>query len=185
MIEPDKLEAILADCPFCGKPAYVSEPDAPSLCYEIGCPDNWDFKRGTTGHCNVAPAAIGKSYADAIAAWNRRTASPELIEARGRVAELERKLAAPDWYWPEEDTGEDACRYSAAEVLEDTPPGVVVAVATCVLEVMHCAFLPAADDSDSDDDFWVEEPTKEAAELKIAQERVRRAALNPGKDGEA
>ena len=45
---------------------------------------------------------------------------------------------------------------------------------------MFCAYLPAADDSDSDDDFWVEEATEEDAKIKIGAELARRKALAQG-----
>lgn len=43
------------------------------------------------------------------------------------------------------------------------------------VEIMYCAMLPPADDTD--DRFWVEEATEEAARLKIEAELARRAAI--------
>lgn len=127
--------------------------------------------------------AIEQASTALALALDRPPVDAELLALRKMVGELEAKLAAPDWYWPAEDTSEDACAFSASEVLDDTPPGkIVVVVRGGIVETMYCAFLPAADDADSDDDFWVEEPTEEAAVLKIAEERVRRAALPTPKE---
>jgi hypothetical protein len=72
---------------------------------------------------------------------------------------------------------EDACGWG-------TPDGSVIAVARGgVVEVTYCAALPPADDADSDDDFWVEEATEEAARQKIADELSRRAAIKEADHG--
>jgi len=105
----------------------------------------------------------------------------ETVEAR-----LERKLRACQWYWPEDDTSSEACADSAQEVVQsayeyDIPTGDIIAVARGgVVDVAYCAYLPPADDSDSDDDFWVEEETREAAKKKIDAELARRALSQEG-----
>lgn len=106
-----------------------------------------------------------------------------LRAAGEREAELRKKLDACQWYWPEDDTGSENCAGHPAEVVEAqygwcTPTGEVVAVARGgIVEVTYCASLPPADDSDSDDEFWVEEATEEAAIAKIKAELDRRALL--------
>jgi hypothetical protein len=100
-----------------------------------------------------------------------------------RIRELERQLRGCTWYWPEDDTSSETCTESAQEVVQNaydykTPEGEVVAVARGgVVAVSYCAYLPPADDSDSDDDFWIEENTREAAKAKIDAELARRSAL--------
>lgn len=89
------------------------------------------------------------------------------------------------WYWPADDTSSEMCAGCAPEVVQnayewDTPTGEVIEVSRGgVVETTFCASLPPADDSDSDDEFWVEEDTLEAAKAKIEAERERRAALSP------
>lgn len=157
-------------------------------------PGPWTFTglEMTANGLKIVDCLWGSKTSDGVATYRHiarldpqtvSSLATELLALRKRVGELEAKLAAPDWYWPAEDTSEDACAFSASEVLDDTPPGkIVVVVRGGIVETMYCAFLPAADDADSDDDFWVEEPTEEAAVLKIAEERVRRAALPTPKE---
>jgi hypothetical protein len=103
-----------------------------------------------------------------------------LEAAERQVKELRTSINGCQWYWPEDDTSSDACAGHPFEVLEncDTLPGEVVAV-SCggVVETRFYARLPPADDATSDDDFEVDEATCAAAELKIAAEQTRRAAL--------
>ena len=106
---------------------------------------------------------------------------------RARLASCEAALARCGWYWPEDDTSSEMCGESAQEIVQNaydwTPEhaGDIVAVARGgIVEVTYCASLPAADDADSDDDFWVEEQTHEAAKAKIEAEQARRAALTKG-----
>ncbi|MDR6952331.1 hypothetical protein J2X65_001686 [Ancylobacter sp. 3268] len=97
-------------------------------------------------------------------------------------------IASCQWHWPEDDTSEDYCCGSPQEVVDAVygwsgKAGEVVAVARGgIVEVTHCASLPPAPDADSDDDFWVEEATREAAQQKIDEELRRRAALTGGFD---
>jgi hypothetical protein len=48
---------------------------------------------------------------------------------------------------------------------------------------MYCAALPPADDADSDDDFWVEAETEEAAQAMLDAEIARRAREGGNADG--
>ncbi len=101
----------------------------------------------------------------------------KLEEAEGARDRLAKKIAACNWYWPEDDTSSEACFESAQEVLDSAyiSRGEVLAVARGgVVEVTYCASLPPADEADSDDEFWVEEKTYEAASLKVADEQSRR-----------
>jgi len=105
------------------------------------------------------------------------------------VERLRKADRACQWYWPENSTESENCADSPQEVVQNAygweePRGDVVAVARGgVVEVTYCAALPPAPDSDSDDEFWVEEATKEAAAAKITAELERRAALSPAKAG--
>ncbi len=95
-------------------------------------------------------------------------------------AELRKKLAGCDWYWPEDDTSSDACAdsvWSIAEAYDLKPADVLAYSRGGVVETRYFAFLPPADDSDSDDNFEVDEPTEEAVSAKITSEIERRTAL--------
>lgn len=107
-------------------------------------------------------------------------ANLEALEADN--AELRKKLNGCQWYWPEDDTSEDCCGESAQEIVQNAydwsskNAGRIVAVARGgIVEVMYCAALPPADDADSDDDFWVEAETEEAAQAMLDAEIARRA----------
>lgn len=114
----------------------------------------------------------------------REAAETAIAAAKARIAELEganEKLAkqiraASQWYWPEDDTSSEACRESVREVFEQ--PGTIGAY-SCggVVYTGYYGWLPPSDDADSDDEFEVDEPTREAAEAKMAEEIARRAAL--------
>ncbi len=86
------------------------------------------------------------------------------------------------WYWPSDDTSSETCAGCPSEVVQnlyewDTPAGTVIEVSRGgVVETTFCASLPPADDSESDDEFWVEETTFDAARNKIEAEKTRRAA---------
>lgn len=130
-------------------------------------------QRATAKILRESRAGYDPSWSDHMEA-----VADELERVTIELAKAKKSLASCDWYWPEDDTSSEASCASASEVLDNVGPGHVVAVARGgVVEVTYCGFLPAADDSDSDDDFWVEEPTEAEASLKISQEKVRRAAL--------
>ncbi|THV13758.1 hypothetical protein [Rhizobium rhizophilum] len=93
---------------------------------------------------------------------------------------LRKMLAGCDWYWPEDDTSSNACADGPWQIAEnhDVKPGEVFGYSRGgVVETRYYGFLEAAEDSDSDDQFEADEPTREAAEAKIAAEVERRAAL--------
>lgn len=93
-------------------------------------------------------------------------------------AELREALASPDWYWPEDDTSSDACADGPWQIAEnhDTAPGEVFGYSRGgVIETRYFGYLDPAEDADCDDNFEVDEPTREAAEAKIAAELTRRA----------
>ncbi len=137
---------------------------------------------------------IGEELADAKTALNKiadrgtvlalRDANDAKEAAEAERDALKNKLASCQWYWPEDDTESENCQSSPGDVVEamygwETPSGEVVAVARGgIVEVTYCAALPPADDADSDDWFWVEERTREAAQEEIAAEIKRRAALS-------
>lgn len=117
----------------------------------------------------------------------------ELDAARARIAELEAERemllkqirAAQQWYWPEDDTSSDACMESHYDCVRDARPGEVVGV-SCggVVWTRYYAWLPPADDADSDDDFWIDASSKEEAERLVQAERYRRAALEEPSDAD-
>ena len=103
--------------------------------------------------------------------------------------EIERLKAMTDgcdWYWPEDDTSSYACSDGPWQIAEnnDTPPGEVFGYSRGgVIETRFYGYLEATPDAGSDDQFEVDEVTREAAEAKIAAELQRRAALaKEGKD---
>ena len=101
-------------------------------------------------------------------------------------AELRKKLDACDWDWPEDDTSSDACSDGPWQIAEDCdlPPGEVLAYSRGgVVETRFYAYLPPADDSDSDDEFEVDAETELAVKQAIEAETARRArALMKGED---
>jgi hypothetical protein len=122
--------------------------------------------------------------------WAMRDAIDSLSSENAALkAELDRMMNACRWYWPDDDTSSEACADCPQEVVQNVyeyGPGVgeVVAVARGgVVDVTYCAAIPPAEDSDSDDDFWVEEKTEEAAKAKIDAELARRAALTDQQKG--
>lgn len=110
-----------------------------------------------------------------------RSENAELVAERDT---LKKTVRSCQWYWPEGDTTEDNCASGPQEVVESlygwsTPTGEVVAVARGgIVDITYCAALPPAEDADSDDEFWVEECTQEAAQEKIDAEIKRREALS-------
>ena len=104
----------------------------------------------------------------------------ETLERRN--AELEKQLrAAQQWFWPEDDTSSDACRQSEHEIYPEADPGEVIGI-SCggVVWTRYYAWLPPADDADSDDEFVVDAPTREEAEERVRAEQQRRADLAKG-----
>jgi hypothetical protein len=93
---------------------------------------------------------------------------------------LRKMLASCDWYWPEDDTSSDACADGPWQIAKniDARPGEVFGYSRGgVVETRYYGFLEAAEDAGSDDQFEADEPTREAAEAKIATELQRRDAL--------
>ena len=144
--------------------------------------DGCAYARDNSGFIGTVPECINFWMTQAEAA------ETALATAKARIAELEganEKLAkqiraASRWYWPEDDTSSDACRESVREVFEYEPPGTIGAY-SCggVVYTRYYGWLPPSDDADSDDEFEVDEPTREAAEAKMAEEVARRSALEP------
>lgn len=99
------------------------------------------------------------------------------------LAELDRLKAIVngcDWYWPEDDTSSDACADGPWQIAEnvDLYQGEILAYSRGgVVETRYYAFLPPAPGADSDDNFEVDEESREVAEGKIIAELARRAAL--------
>jgi hypothetical protein len=108
------------------------------------------------------------------------------IEAADKIEVLEKTLRGCQWYWPSHDQSENRCEHSEYDVVNfeyeysddgDKNGTVVEVVRGGTIEITFCAMLPPATDSDSDDDFWVQEKTKELAEAKIYAEILRREKL--------
>lgn len=124
---------------------------------------------------------------DVLVLWDFAVATARKAEALQReIAELRKKLDACDWYWPEDDTSSDACADGPLQIAEncDLPPGEVLAYSRGgVVETRFYAYLPPADDSDSDDEFEVDAETELAVKQAIEAETARRArALMKGED---
>lgn len=151
----------------------------------------YSINYGPEGEANYAFVYDGGGHLVSNLKIHHAIAVVEQMNARAaqaeRMARLERQLRACQWYWPEDDTSSETCADSAQEVVQnaydyETPEGGIVAIARGgVVEVTYCAYLPPADDSDSDDDFWVEEETREAAKAKIDAELARRALASKEK----
>jgi hypothetical protein len=110
-------------------------------------------------------------------------ALPALLE---RIAELEKIIRNCQWYWPGHDQGENRCEHSEYDVVNteyeysddgDKNGSVVEVVRGGTIEITFCAMLPPALDADSDDEFWVQEATRELAEAKVEAELLRRDEL--------
>ncbi len=129
---------------------------------------------------------MGYRHAELLAIARAEKSEARIADLEAKLAVAEKRLNGCQWYWPESDTSSECCGESAQEIVQNAydwtanNAGEVVAVARGgIVEVTYCASLPPADDADSDDDFWVQESTKEAAEEKIAAELVRRAQVQP------
>lgn len=99
-------------------------------------------------------------------------------EMKREIAELRGKLSGCDWYWPEDDTSSDACADGPWQIAEncDLDPGEVLAYSRGgVVETRYYAYLPPADDADSDDQFEVDAETELAVTQAIEAETARRA----------
>lgn len=126
---------------------------------------------------------------DATDETNRMKSDPyaDIRKQRATIAALKAEnegmrkiLAGCDWYWPEDDTSSAACADGPWQIAEnhDVKTGEVFGYSRGgVVETRYYGFLEAAEDADSDDQFEADEPTREAAEAKIAAELQRRAAL--------
>lgn len=128
-------------------------------------------------HCPDASTMIDRIVDRLSSAETRAEAAEKTL------AEEKATIAKCQWYWPEDDTDSEHCTYSPREVVElaygwGGMTGEVVAVARGgIVEVTYCAALPPADDSGSDDEFFVEEKTEADAKAKINAEIERRAAI--------
>lgn len=104
--------------------------------------------------------------------------------AEARVKALEKQIAKGcAWYWPADDTSSDMCADGVWGVRDnvDLQPGEILHYATGgVLNYGFYAFLEAAEDADSDDEFEVDAPTEEEVRVAIDAELARRAALKGG-----
>lgn len=96
---------------------------------------------------------------------------------RQQLAEEREKVARVECYWDADDR--EIGHLDICEILENCGPGEVAEIEhVAVVATTFEAFLPAADDAETDDQFEVCEDTREAAEAKVAQELARRAALS-------
>lgn len=104
--------------------------------------------------------------------------------AEAREKTLRDKIAkACEWYWPADDTSSDMCADGVWGVRDnvDLQPGEILHYATGgVVNYGYYAFLEAAEDADSDDEFEVDAPTEEEVRAAIDAELARRAALKGG-----
>lgn len=104
-------------------------------------------------------------------------AETEAATLRQQLAEEREKVARVECYWDADDR--EIGHLDICEILENCGPGEVAEIEhVAVVATTFEAFLPAADDAETDDQFEVCEDTREAAEAKVAQELARRAALS-------
>lgn len=106
------------------------------------------------------------------------------VAAEERVKQLEKIIRSCEWYWPEDDTSSEACADSVYELASgcDLPEGEIMTYSRGgVVETRYYAFLSPAEDSQSDDEFEIDEPTREQAMMKLGTELARRAALTGDK----
>lgn len=134
---------------------------------------------------NYTPVMIPPGPLRTEASARIRSDATTIASLRAEVEKLRRVDQSCRWYWPEGATESENCSDCPQEVVQNVsgwgePTGEVIAVARGgVVEVSYCAALPPASDADSDDEFWVQEPSIELAAAKIAAELERRAALAP------
>lgn len=103
-------------------------------------------------------------------------AREEIRTLTAEVARLREAQPSVQCYWDADDR-EMGWR-EPWEILETSDWGTISEIEhVAVVERTFEALLPAAEDSDSDDEFHVCEQTREAAEMKISAEIKRRAAL--------
>lgn len=105
----------------------------------------------------------------------------ELREARAKIERLEASIkSACRWFWPEDNTSSDACADDPSDIYRDGKPGEIFAISSGgVFDTRYYAYLPAADDSDSDDEFEIDEATEDQARIAIGKELERRSLLPP------
>lgn len=177
MADADRVEVTeLLPCPFCGGEArlYENPPYEPPGMFFVRC-DPCDL---------VYDKAWDVPRDQAIAAWNTRQASTAALQER--VKRMEQQLAEakrPDLFWCDADP--EAGYIDVREAMEadlgwDAEGGVAVIREGKQLGVRYYAILPAADDSDSDDEWEAIFDSKPAADAAIAAERARRATLTNG-----
>lgn len=104
----------------------------------------------------------------------------ELDRLKEENERMRAQLNGCDWYWPEDDTSSDACAdgpWQIAENVDLDQAEILAYLRGGVVETRYYAFLPPADDADSDDNFEVDCSTREDAEAGISAEIARRAAI--------
>lgn len=146
-----------------------------------------DGNLSETGHwANIAtdicdPFNEEKATAEANATLMgiSKTLAAEVLELRAEVGQLRATIGACRWLWPSDDTSSEMCADHPREIAEtiDAQAGEVFSYSRGgLVETRYFAYLRADDQSDSDDDFEVDEATEEAARAKILAEVSRRAA---------
>lgn len=125
-----------------------------------------------------------RSQQQAVGLGDLRSAVALIRSLRARVAELEASVGklskvidGCDWYWTSDDTSSDACSHSPHEALCLCPGDISEYARGGTVQSGWYGYLPPAADSDSDDDFEVDEPTYEAARAKLDAEIARRSSL--------
>lgn len=84
-----EMKLKLKPCPFCGSPAVLErDSDHHGEWFNLGCARHWGAVPDDQEPCiggRVFYTEIETSEAAAIAAWNRRSPDPELVEALSAV----------------------------------------------------------------------------------------------------
>lgn len=144
------------------------------------------FTRGDGESEEAVKAAAQAHYEQGILSALATPPAPQpalalIEELTARIRDLEKRLASCQWYWPEDDTSSECCSDCPSEVIEglwDYKYGDVIGISRGgVVETRYHAWLEPADDADSDDNFEVDEATREEAKAKVDTELARRAAL--------
>jgi hypothetical protein len=138
-----------------------------------------DFKALREMIADVADHVIVPNYIEAKIGRQACIAVPRLLAEYDRMREaLERIQKGCRWYWPEDDTSSESCSNSPHDIALDASAGEICAVARGgVIETRYYAWLPPADDADSDDEFLVNEANEADAKTKISAEIARRKAI--------
>lgn len=150
-------------------------------------PMHKDGKLSETGHwasiatdiCDPFNEEKATAEANATLMAISKALATEVLERRAEVEQLRATIGACRWHWPSDDMSSEMCADHPRELAEtiDAQEGEVFSYSRGgVVETRYFAYLRADDQSDSDDEFEVDEATEVAARAKILAEVSRRTA---------